>query len=292
MKLSQRLTIAYIRTKFKILAFLSKRMAAKQAFTLFCTPFSKSASPTPAIFELAENLSFMLENKKINGFRWNNPQQQKILLLHGFSSCAYRFQHFVQPLINQGFEVLAFDAPAHGSSQGNTVNALEYCQMIKKVIALYGPIQHFIAHSFGGLAVSLALEEITTPNKLVLIAPATETTSAINNAFKLLGIKNKQVRKAFDQLIFKLSGKGPDWFSIRRAIIKINATILWVHDEEDDITPYKDVLPIKNEEHSNIRFITTKGLGHRKIYTNRQVKEKIIHFFSASNSHTEVEKKS
>ena len=84
----------------------------------------------------------------------------------------------MEPLENKGYEVLAFDAPAHGDSEGSTVNAIEYSEMIKKVIELYGPVEAFIAHSFGGIAISLALEQIPhdANTKIVFIAPATETT--------------------------------------------------------------------------------------------------------------------
>jgi pimeloyl-ACP methyl ester carboxylesterase len=280
MKLSQRLTIGYIRTKFKVLTVLSKRKAAQQAFKLFCTPYLKSKSFIPAIFKDATKLSFYLANKKINGFLWNHPQQKKALILHGFGSAAHHFHHLVQPLIDKGYEVLAFDAPAHGSSDGATTNVIEYATMIKEVIKLYGPIDSFIAHSFGGIAVCLALEEINQPLhiKVVLIAPATETLSAVDGAFTMLQINDKAVRKEFDNIILQLSGKETAWFSIRRAVKNINASILWIHDEEDDITPLKDALEVKKDNHPHIKFIITKNLGHRKIYRDNEVKKEAMGF--------------
>ncbi|MBK7885626.1 MAG: alpha/beta hydrolase [Chitinophagaceae bacterium] len=280
MKLSQRLAIGYIRTKFKILSALSATRAAENAFHLFCTPYLKSKPYTPAVFEHAERLSFNLNNKNIHGFRWNYPQQQKVLILHGFGSAAHKFHHLVQPLIDKGYEVLAFDAPAHGLSDGNTVNVIDYCAMIKQVMLLYGPIDNFIAHSFGGIAVSLALEEIEHPvfTKVVLIAPATETLSAVNGAFDMLRLNNKKVRTAFDNIILKIIGKEAAWFSIRRAVKNITASILWIHDEDDDITPFKDVIQVKNDNPPNIKFVITKGLGHKRIYRDKDVKEIIMGF--------------
>lgn len=280
MKFSQRLAIGYIRTKFKILSAVSKRKTAEKAFELFCTPYLKTKPFFPAIFEQAETLSFYLHNKKIKGFRWNHPQQKKVLILHGFGSAAHKFHHLVPPLLDKGYEVIAFDAPAHGSSDGITTNAMEYAGMIKEVIKQYGPIDSFIAHSFGGIAICLALEETTqlTPSKIVLIAPATETISAVNGAFAMLQIRNKAVRKEFDDIIFRHSGKETAWFSIRRAIKNINASILWVHDEDDDITPLKDALEVKNDNHPNVEFIITKGLGHSRIYRDNEVKKSVMDF--------------
>ena len=64
------------------------------------------------------------------------------------------------PLIKKGYEVLAFDAPAHGESTGKTINAVVYKDLVLIFGSSYGPIDSFVTHSFGGLALVLALEEI------------------------------------------------------------------------------------------------------------------------------------
>jgi pimeloyl-ACP methyl ester carboxylesterase len=202
------------------------------------------------------------------------------MLLHGFSSSAFNFFKYVQPLENKGYEVLAFDAPAHGESEGSTVNAVEYSEMIKKVIELYGPVDAFIGHSFGGIAICLAMEQLAhdANTKIVLIAPATETVTAIDGAFNMLGIRNNTIRQEFDKIIFETSGKEVSWYSIRRAMNHISASVLWIHDEDDDITPLSDALQVKADGHPNIRFLITKGLGHRKIYRDEDTVNAIVKF--------------
>ena len=263
-----------------MLTLVSKRKAAEKAFELFCTPYMKARIRTPTIFEEAEKLHFNLNGLKVNGFRWNAGQPHKVLILHGFGSAAHKFHQYITPLVNKGYEVLAFDAPAHGTSEGTRVNAMEYCQMIENVMKLYGPINSFLAHSFGGIALSLALEKTdhAESHKIVLIAPATETFSAVNGAFKLLQIKDREVRKEFDKIIFEKSGQYTEWFSISRAMKNIKAQVLWIHDEEDDITPWDDALKVKEQNLPNIRFIITKGLGHRKIYGDFAIKNKVLEF--------------
>ncbi len=264
---------------------VSKRKAAEQAFQLFSTPFLRSKRKGDP--KNAELLNFKMRlpgGKKdeinIHGYRWNHPQAVKVLILHGFGSAAGKFERYVPPLVKKGYEVLAFDAPAHGSSDGKTTNAVEYSEMIKQVIKDYGPIQGFIAHSFGGIALSLALEQTAHDEhtRIVFIAPATETTSAVDGAFALLKINDAAVRQEFDKIIFNISGKETAWFSIRRAMNNIKAKILWVHDEDDDITPLSDALKVKEDAHPNIEFVITKGLGHRKIYHDAAIKKKVAEF--------------
>lgn len=281
MKLTQRLAFGYIRTKFKLLAAISKKKAAREAITLFFTPLGERVTNVPPSFKAAESLQLTVNGSKIQGYRWNHPQPNKILILHGFSSAASKFEPYISPLVKKGYEVLAFDAPAHGNSEGKTVHALQYGDMIKAVLAEYGPIQGFIAHSFGGIAISLAMETIAhdSNTKIVLIAPATETTSAVDNAFTLLRLKDPAVRKEFDNIVYEMSGQKTDWFSIGRAMHNIKANVLWIHDEDDDITPLKDALQVKEKNHPHINFIITKGLGHARIYRDTSVKKAVIDFF-------------
>ena len=130
------------------------------------------------------------------------------------------------------------------------------------------------------MALSLALENIPHDEntKIVFIAPATETTTAIDEAFRMLQITNKAVRMEFDKIIFEKSGHTTSWFSIKRAMENIKANILWIHDEEDDITPLADALKVKEQNYKNVKFFITKGLGHRKIYRDASVKEMVIDF--------------
>lgn len=58
----------------------------------------------------------------------------------------------------------------------------------------------------------------------------------------------------------------------------IKAKVLWLHDEDDDITPWNDALKVQEENFPNIRFVITKGLGHRKIYGDLNIKKEVIDF--------------
>lgn len=279
MKLAQRLAISYIRTKFKLLSSISKKKAARQAFELFRTPIRKKRKATPKIFEEAEKLQFKMGNILVRGWRWNHPAQRKLLILHGFESTAINFDRYIRPFIRKGYEVLAFDAPAHGRSGGKMITAPLYKETIKCINKQFGPIQSFLAHSFGGLAISLALEEIShdTDHRVALIAPATETTTAIDSFFHFLRL-DRGVREEFEKLIIKAGGVSSAWYSIRRAMKHIRARVLWLHDEDDDTTPLSDVYRVKQENFPNIRFVISKGLGHRRIYRDNKVTRAIIEF--------------
>ena len=279
MALQQQLALRYIRTKFKLLSAISKKRAAEKAFELFCTPQHRNKKALPSIFEKAEKIQFPFLNYKIQGYRWNKGQEKKVLILHGFESSVVNFDHYVKPLLKKDYEVLAFDAPAHGRSTGKIFNALLYKEFIETIYRNYGPIKSFLAHSLGGLALSLALEDIEhdASYKVALIAPATETTTAVDFFFSYLKL-DPTLRREFDQVILEKSGHPTEWFSITRAAKQIKATVLWVHDKDDNMTPYSDIQTLVNAHYPNVHFLITEGLGHRRIYRDSKVAKTIVEF--------------
>lgn len=279
MKLAQKIAVGYLRTKFRILTAISKKKAAEKAFDLFCTPQSRNKKKLPKIFEEAEQIQFQFENQQITGFRWNHPAERKLMIIHGFESSVINFDRYIKPLASKGYEVLAIDAPAHGRSTGKTINAVTYKDLIRHIYREYGPVQSFLAHSLGGLALCLALEEIEHDQnyRVALIAPATETATAIDHFFQFLQLNNV-LRKEFEKRIIKLGGNPAEWYSIRRALQNIRAKVLWFHDEEDNITLLTDAMKVKEENLSNVEFVITKGLGHQRIYRDNKVSRAVIDF--------------
>ena len=59
----------------------------------------------------------------------------------------------------------------------------------------------------------------------------------------------------------------------------LNADILWAHDEDDDMTPLRDAEALRRQNLPHIRFMITRGLGHRRIYRDNKVSHEILEFF-------------
>jgi pimeloyl-ACP methyl ester carboxylesterase len=283
MKLPQRIFLQYYSTKFRLLDLISPSQAAKRAFELFCTPYSKRRTyQAPGAFKHAQKLTFLLQDQHIRGFYWQPEVSNghKVLICHGFNSYSYKFERYINPLLREGFEVFAFDAPAHGTSAGKTIHAILYRDMILEVSLKYGPFDSIIAHSFAGLAVMLAVEKMMEelPKQLVLIAPATETTRSVDDFCRHLKIRNK-LREELEQLIIQIGGQQASWYSVARVIQSISISTMWLHDAYDPITPYDDMRHLRNLNLSHVEFVITEGLGH-SLYMNDEIANKIIGFLS------------
>ena len=279
MKLIQKITIAYIRARFALLAAFSAKKAAQAAYKLFCTPQKKTVLPLTPLFTAADPLSFNIDGVTINGFRWNKGGSKRVQVVHGFESASQNFEPYIRGFLDKGYEVLAFDAPAHGLSGGRQITLPLYIKILEEIYHRYGPIQSYLAHSLGGLALVHFLETLPadTSIRLALVAPATESATVVNQFFKLLKL-GQPVRKAFDDIILQTSGSTPEYYSIPRAIAQMNIPVLWVHDHDDTITPIKDVQPLIDKKYPHIQFLLTEGLGHRRIYRDEQVIKAITAF--------------
>jgi pimeloyl-ACP methyl ester carboxylesterase len=283
LKLTQQLALTYYKTKIHTIGLVSPRKAAERAYELFCTPRKpKKKIKEPPLFHKAEKLQLNVNNTILKGFRFIplNPNGNKILILHGFSSYSYKFEKYVSLLKKQGFEIVTFDAPAHGLSDGKLINALIYKEAILKIEDSFGPFYGLMGHSLGGLAGALAFKEFSEQPKrrLVLVAPAIRTDSAIQHFYGLLSIDQK-IRTAFELLIKEKTHESINDISVSYAIKYINAPILWIHDKDDKVCLYEDVVPILNGHPANIQFVITEGLGHSRIYKEASISNTIDLFF-------------
>lgn len=279
--LAQRIGINYYRTKILMLKKVSEEAAAKAAFDIFTKPFDNGKRKDTPFFKHAHKFSFQSQSCNLVGYHFISdfPAGKKLLIIHGFAGSCRAFEKYISPALKKGYEVFTFDAPAHGLSSGKRLNTYMYSEVIASLIKTYGIFDAYISHSLGGLALMLTLEKLpqAKPPKVVLIAPATESTTAADNFFSILQLPGG-LRMAFEELIFKMRNQPLSWYSVSRVLPFITADILWIHDEDDPTTPIKDVIPIVALKPKNVQFYFTKGLGHSRIYRDQTVTKLIADF--------------
>jgi len=281
LSLAQRLGINYYRTKIKMLNSVSTQAAAKATLDIFTKPYANTRKKDTPLFKHAKRFFFHSEGTQLMGYHFTSdkPAGKKLLIIHGFAGSCRAFEKFITPSLKKGYDVYTFDAPAHGLSHGKRLNALMYREAILEMMKLHGPFDAYIGHSLGGLSLMLALEQMPHPvaPKAVLIAPATESTTAADNFFSMLQLP-AEIRTAFEKLIEDMKSQPLSWYSVSRVLPIVAANILWVHDEDDPTTPIKDVWPVAEIKPPNVQFHFTRGLGHSKIYRENEVKKLVVDF--------------
>jgi pimeloyl-ACP methyl ester carboxylesterase len=278
---AQKLAINYYRAKLNFINSISTRWAANEAVDLFTKPYPVRKKQDPPIWTKSIELVLETEFGKVIGYNWkaHKPTGKKFLIVHGFAGNSRSFERYIKPALAKGYDVYAFDAPAHGKSEGRRLNAATYVNMLQTIIDRYGSFDAYMAHSLGGLSLMLALHQVSYHNnpKIVLIAPATESTTAAEIFYKFLQLPAR-LRAAFEKKIKETVGVPLQWYSISRILHDIKGDILWLHDEDDHTTPIKDVYPLMNQQPLHVHFHFTKGLGHSRIYKDMKVKQLIVDF--------------
>ena len=160
--------------------------------------------------------------------------------------------------------------------------------------ARYPNIKYFYGDGFEGLPTFAPFDKIIVtaaapyiPPKLLdqlkiggkMVIPVGE--GAVQRMLRLTKLPNGDIRNEFEELIYHHAGVMPEHYSIRRAIQNIKAKVLWFHDEDDDLTPISDTVPIRDANHSHVEFVISKGLGHKKIYRENKVVKRIVEFFGS-----------
>ncbi|MCH7886598.1 MAG: alpha/beta hydrolase [Candidatus Marinimicrobia bacterium] len=286
-----KLMFALMRILFGILSVLAPRLAARWAYKMFFTPMGlpRPDSEMPQ-YESANHSSMAYNGKKVALYTWGDGAET-ILLLHGWASRGTRMGHLAEALVERGYKVIAFDMPAHGDSEGKTTNLFEISELTAQICDMNGPIHSVIAHSFGGMALCNAVHRYNlNVNRAVLVAsPFTmkyifESFAAMMNITqKVSDMMVERIRRRF------LEERKADVYelSVDSFAKTLNFPFLVIHDRDD-----KDISYSQGEGYANnlpdVEFVTTEGLGHRRILKEPEIMNKIIKFASAGRLINEI----
>jgi len=246
---------------FNLLALFSKKLAAEKAFTLFCTPRKGKVLPVQKDFlEAAKHQVLEVGGMKLQTYQWPG-KRETVLLMHGWESNSFRWRKLIRHLREEDYNVLAFDAPAHGKSSGKIFNVPLYAECADKIIVEFKP-QFIVAHSVGGTAAVFHQYQYKTNSveKLVSIGSPSELTEIMEHYQQMLRFNNR-VLHALDRYFQIHFGFGINDFSTSRFATELRVKGLLIHDEQDVIAP----VSASERVHANWKdsqLIKTTGLGH------------------------------
>jgi pimeloyl-ACP methyl ester carboxylesterase len=274
--------VKLLRWYFMVFGPLLPRYTAQIALDLFSTPNTRySTIAHDNILSSSREFTVQSVGRTIYGRVWDN-QGPTILLVHGWESGGLHLGSFVEPLLKSGYRVVIFDGPAHGRSQGEKTNLPDFAEAMLQVIKKMGPVDHLIAHSFGGFAsIYLAAnyaEEIGF-NKMVLICTPNKLTNVLSDFTRFLEIPDR-VKIGMYDLIEHLFDTHPE--EIECAIMGQQISvkdILVIHDKHDEILPFYHSLEITHAI-DNSSLLETENLGHNRLLKNPEVISRVERFLS------------
>ncbi len=221
---------------------------------------------------------------RLRGYTWGRVDERPVVvLLHGWSGWGLQLGAFVEPLLEAGFAVAAFDLPAHGRSSGRQAT-LPLCTAALAAIVDYFPQVHAaIGHSFGGAVLAYGLTHgVALPHVVMISAPA-GMESPLQHFARTLRLPPRLVHAVQRGWERKLK---LDFGSLRAEAMELPTPTraLLVHDRDDDVIVLDEMRRYQARWPTAAARVT-EGLGHREILRDRAVIADVVRFLCGAAPH-------
>jgi pimeloyl-ACP methyl ester carboxylesterase len=264
----------------QFLSFISTKLTVQFAARLFTSPIKHPIPKRELEMERLTRQEVLLIpsiQKRINVYH-SGASLKKILLVHGWSGRGTQLVKFAEAFEKLGFQIVSFDAPAHGKSPGNTTSMLEFIGSIFEIEKQFGPFEAAIGHSLGGMSLLNAVKQGLQIKRLTIIGSGDIVKDIIDDFVKKLQLNSKigdLLRIHFE----KKSNRTMDSYSSFHAAAEISIPVLIIHDENDEEVPVSCAHHI-HQHLKNGDLMITQNLGHRKILGDAAVIQKTIQFIT------------
>lgn len=277
-KIKEPFPLRAIRWSYPKLEKIAPPIAHNIAWNLFFSPFKfKRPAREEEAFNMASINSILVNGKQVKVFDWGKLGDPVVVMVHGWSGRATQFYKFIEPLIKSGFHVVAFDAPAHGLSEGKNTNIKEFYEVLSYIENNIGKIQIGIGHSFGGVSLLYAKKEGLKLDTIIMVSSPT-IGEDILTAFRKKIDASPRTSTALRKMVvsrFDLDFEAITACELAKTI-SINNHLI-IHDKDDFEVPYQNAEALKNIN-PRAKLILTNKLGHTRILRDDAVVKNILNF--------------
>jgi pimeloyl-ACP methyl ester carboxylesterase len=286
-------TLAAVRMGLRVAEALPGDLAVAWAESLFTTPrrFERPerehtllASGRPFTFSAVAGAS----GAPLCGWRFGDPERPIVLLVHGWEGRGAQLGALVEPLLARGFQVITFDAPAHGDSPGHSAVLTDFARAIvaaARAAVTPSPLDAIaaaargrdvppaprlhaiVAHSIGAAATTVAAAHYDLfahgVPRLVYLAPPAQISRATTRFARRLGV-SPHVLQGLNRRLERRTGLGLLELDGPYLARELSAPLLIVHDADDAEVPVEEGRRIA-EAWPGARLELTAGLGHQRI---------------------------
>lgn len=244
------------------------RLAFRNWFKPGKTPVSRADK---AALASAHRRDITWNNLRIATYSWGKGPI--VLFVHGWRGNAGQINAWIDPLTAEGYQVVAFDAPAHGNSEGNETDVDMMRRLIQQITREYGSIDTLIGHSLGALAGGLALHYGLSVRRVININGLVRLSRVLTWIQEGLGINDQAIAEIKRLSAFRFPDFGMKLMDkLRHDFMATQWTIpgLIIHDRED---PWIHVEHAEELHRSwrESKLVVTEGLGHSRILSEPRI---------------------
>jgi pimeloyl-ACP methyl ester carboxylesterase len=297
------LGIRAIRWQIRALYALSERRAIDAASARFRSPIRVALTPRMRVWYSTGDTEVI----RAGGFDvsvYSRGDGPLALVVHGWNSLGYHMHDIADDLVARGYRVFVPDWPCMGRSGGELIDQVQAIRamqdLIRQIEKRGAPVEHIVAHSWGGTVTVGALngEPLAAPDELP-IAPSLRsltcismptTYSDISGLFKLALKLPDAVAGGMDRQMVKIASEAGTTveavfpMGCDALLSSPRMPVLLVHDAEDT-----SVSPHSSEElaqlYGALNLHRTAGLGHTRILKDGGVQELVAaHMANAAHA--------
>lgn len=208
---------------------------------------------------------------EFNTFKWGNGSR-KIVLTHGWASKSADFYELITALKkNDDLQIIAFDAPGNGSSEGELSHLPLYVEAIKAVIKHYGTPDIMIGHSLGAMANIISVQEVNFhPSLMISLAPVVKLKENFEASMDAVSVSNIEKKNFFKHLAERYDVIVENYTLENLYETKNISNHIIKYDLEDTIAPYEYLEKFLNSNPS-IASRRYEKVGHDKIIKSPDV---------------------
>jgi len=248
---------AYLNT----ISSFSIKKASEKGFQILLTPRKGRVLPHQESFlNEAKDRKVQVGDIILQVYRWYG-KKETVLLLHGWESNSFRWRNLIGKLQAEDYNIIAFDAPAHGYSTGKLFHVPLFTECTKIMVDLYNP-KNIIGHSVGGMTAIYSQYEYpnSTVEKIVGIGAPSNLTGFMRQFQHTLQLNKKVMLGLEHYFENKFHFKATE-FSIDQFVPHLHQKGLLIHDVLDSITPFQGSANI-HRNWPESKLVKTEGLGH------------------------------
>jgi pimeloyl-ACP methyl ester carboxylesterase len=268
--------LAFYRAWIQFLFFIAPDKAAFRVLMLFATPrVRKSRERETEALSQATAADVEVDGKRIRTYTWGNGAPT-VLLMHGWEGQSGNMGGVALALLAKGYTCMAFDAPAHGASEGKRSTLFAYSKVAGELLARFPQISVVISHSFGSAAAVYTLARVNhRVQKLGLLSTPDSLPEVFDEFYDLLKLKTTQRERVYRFFEANFHHKVNE-LQVSHDISSINVPLaVLLHDRSDTQIPYKNAERV-SAAWPQLKLIPLQDVGHYRMLWNEEVISKVI----------------
>jgi len=261
-------------------ALVSPELAAAGLVRLFLTP-RRHRVPQRERDWLAD-----AEEHRVHGAGrelrlWSWGAGPVVLLVHGWEGRGSQMGAFAAPLVAAGYRAVTYDAPGHGSSDGERSSIPEMADAVADVARRLGGVEAVVAHSAGAAATSVAMAAGLEVERLVYLAPPDDPVRFLHDAGSMLGLPETVAHHAQRRIERRFEMRFEAYRGAALAC-RVTAPLLVFHDPDDREVPFTEAQTLVTSWPA-AHLVPTPGLGHRRLLRDPAVVERAVAFVAGGS---------